>query len=456
MTEQEIRKILSQETELSRTAEARVQETYGMIRELAAREKEEGKKRKQAFGGERERNTAAGGVCPGGNSGQEPFGRRVSAGSDSGGGIRRRWFTTPAVAALCLLLALTAAASVYAVSRGDFIQNLFGAGTRESVQPHTDQVEGGSSGVTATVTYPAREYVDTEEALVEKLLGGKISEPGITRTIGDYTLTLQYAVTDGLCAGLSYKLECPEGITAMEAEALNNEAKGISFTDDRDFYFTFQDGEGKEIAGKTVFDTANSTDACLYLYETAPLLGENGNFDQDIWHLHLEKYEKKISQLDQEVRELDRMGWGENIFTKVAFELRSLLLNSDYGKNPVIYEEDLPFAVTSIGHKEYQADGESGVSFRYSPMAIVVELPGNDAKTEEAGETVMRELSYLSLQYRDGSSYLVYDADGTSPVDNTNYLCYLDGRFICLFNRLVDWEEVESMTIDDRTLQLTF
>lgn len=455
MTEREIRKILSQETELSKTAEARVQETYGMIRELAAREKQECKERKQASGSERE-SDAAGGAYPGENSGRESFGRKVFAGSESAGGVRRRRLTTPAVAALCLLLALTAAASVYAVSRGDFIQNLFGTGTRESVQPHTDQVEGGSSGVTATVTYPAREYVDTEEALAEKLLGGKISEPGITRTIGDYTLTLQYAVTDGLCAGLSYKLECPKGVTAMEAEALNNEAKGISFTDDRDFYFTFLDGEGQGIFGKTVFDTVNSTDTCLYLYDTAPLLGEGADFDQDTWYLHLEQYEKKISQLEQEIRELDRMGWGENIFTKAAFELRVLLLNSDYGKNPVIYEEDVPFTVSSIGCKEYQAGGEPGISFQYSPMAIRLELPGNDAKTEEAGETVMRELSYLSLQYRDGSSYLVYDADGASPVDNTNYLCYLDGRCICIFNRLVDWEEVESVTIDGRTLQLTF
>ncbi len=461
MTEQEIRRVLSRETELSLAAETRVREAYQKIRALAA-EKEQGNVRTEEPGKGVERGDYAedfgrkaeyGGHTEQPGTRVEQGGYRKHSGKNEGtvseyrvgaaGGriVRRRLLITPAAAALCLLIAVTAAASVYTVSRSDFIQNMFGAGTRESVRSHTEEMEGNSAGAAVSVTYPAREYVDTDEALVEKLLGDRIAEPGIVRTIGNYTLTLQYAVTDGLGAGLSYKLECPEGIKAMEAIPLNNEAKGISFTENRDFYFWFEDGEGTGISGKLIFDAANSTDHCLYLYETAPLFEEDHDFEEDTWFLRLEQYEKTVAQELEEVRELERLGWNNPVF-RLLWEVRSSLTGGGYGNNPVIYEEEIPFGVTSIGHETYEAPGGEGISFRYSPMSLVAELPEGE------------ELAYLSLRYRDGSTYLVYDGGEDAPVDNTNYLCRSDGsrRFYIFFNRLVDWEEVEEVTFNDVTV----
>ena len=80
------------------------------------------------------------------------------------------------------------------------------------------------------------------------------------------------------------------------------------------------------------------------------------------------------------------------------------------------------------------------------------------------------DLYYVSINYKDGTSYLVrehekyqYFDDGTEKlihsvdveIDNTSYgLGRLNGEMLYVFNRLVDLDEIESITINEVTYQL--
>lgn len=436
MSNKEMEKKLAERLELSEMAEDKVQETYRMIRQMAA-------------------ESEAGGYA--GRTGEAV--RRAHEKNRKP--VKKKWMLSPAVAAACLTLAVTAAASAYVVTQTDFVDNFFGKGSRGSIEAHTEVIEGNKG--TVEVTYPAKEYVDAEEGMVKKLLGDSVSAPQITRQIGDYTLTLQYVITDGISANVSYKLECENGVEAIEWEPIDNELKGANFTDERDFYFYLVDENGEMLFGKTLVDAENSTDTSLYLYNAIPFKNPQKKEDET-WTLHIEQYEKSVGEANEEYQQ-----------------------TGEYD-NPIVWEEDIPFEVRPIALQEHRSAENNELQFVYSPMSAsfifangIIDRSvyqeermaaeagkepnaGGLAEAETENELPNPELyvdgwfiKYVALEYKDGTTYVVQSDDEANPVDNTNYIAGVGEQseyWTYLFNRLVDWDQVAKVIVNDTVIEM--
>lgn len=231
-TEDDMKKILEQELEISPKVERKLQETYKQI-------KNEGSK------------------------------RTIMA--------KRTWrkFTAAAaLAAITVTVTAGTAAASYLSEHSDFLQTMFGDNTRQSVG--TEQVPADpdkNDGLMVTV--PSTEYVPVDEGKADTLLGDTVLDEPVSRQIGEHTMTIQNLVTDGNVVLMYYTLERPGGVTALYADEETNRAKGAYITDESDFYYTMTDQNGSLIAGSTYIDLEKSTDEKYYLYDYMVITGEN-------------------------------------------------------------------------------------------------------------------------------------------------------------------------------------
>ena len=98
---------------------------------------------------------------------------------------------------------------------------------------------------------------------------------------------------------------------------------------------------------------------------------------------------------------------------------------------------------------------ETGGFLELSPVSLMVDMSkGLGLTKEEAYDPI--HLEEISIQYKDGSDYLVYDRD--SAIDNTAYLCGGAGpdqtTMMLAFNRLVDPSEIKAVTVNDAVFTL--
>ena len=158
-TEKDMRDILNQDIHISDMVETRIQETYSQL----------GKKNV--------RRRKAGSV------------RKIAA----------------AIAAVCLFVP----GVVYASSKTEFFQAMFGNETRESNGVLEREVDTGKEGKDAkvTVTLPSREYVPVDEEQAEKEIGAYVSEEPIVKKAGSHTLTINSFVYDKNGAMMYFTLE---------------------------------------------------------------------------------------------------------------------------------------------------------------------------------------------------------------------------------------------------------
>ena len=125
---------------------------------------------------------------------------------------------------------------------------------------HLETFDNGKGG-TYDYLYPAREYVETDPDLAEKLIGSQMMSDPVTVQIGDYTLTVLNAVRDENAMVMEMTLECPAGVKGLNYDKLTNEDKGAWFADDAEYYF------GVDGAAEMMYvDMQNSTDTCLRIY----------------------------------------------------------------------------------------------------------------------------------------------------------------------------------------------
>ncbi|MDO4298470.1 MAG: hypothetical protein Q4C59_08355 [Lachnospiraceae bacterium] len=423
MDRKEIEKRLAQNLELSPLAEQKVQEAYQIIRNM-----EKGKA--SADWNEVEQ-------------GENAVSMTEMKGSREQGGRRRyQWLLSPAAAAVCILMVgITAAASVYLLTQKEFLDHVFGNGSRDSIESHTEWMDGNTDPI--QVTYPAREYVDTDEKTVERLIGNAVAHPGISRRIGAYTVTLEYVVSDGMSACASWKLECEEGIKAIDvSDPLYNESKGVPFTTERDFNFYLCDTQGAQRSGQMLLDQQNSTENCMYLYEMIPVFGMETE-KEEVWTLHMEQYQNTIAEFMRE-------NPPRTVYESRLQDVLVGVLTGEIFKDPnqkIIWEEDISFTVNLVGTQEYQEGETEKIMFQCSPMSMMLSL-GNFSENPDFVE-------YLALRYKDGTEYVVVSRNDGDPVDNTNYTCSYGTENLFMFNRLVDWEKVEEVIVNDRVMPLT-
>lgn len=349
--------------------------------------------------------------------------KKLRGGVFTSSGMR---FARVAVAASFVLVFSSIAAN--AATNGELFGRLWGSLGKEQIASHDEVVYEAEKGTTYTVTYPQREYADMDPAKAEKLVGGSISTEPVVRKLGDTTLTVLSSIVDGNAAVVEFTLEREGGVNALTYSQLDNEAKGADFSDDADFYFDF-----KECSGSIIVDLEKSTEEKLYCYNYMKM---------DAWNegergltLETEQYPCTRGELfaadDQAYADYMAQTKSDSISIPVKSDLKKV---------------------------EY-VNAEGGC-VQVSPIALKLDAKvGLGLSEEEVSDPY--NIYYISINYKDGTNYVVEESNCNdkhscdTEIANTNYVCGgLDSQLTCVFNRLVDTDDIASVTVNETTYAL--
>ena len=301
----------------------------------------------------------------------------------------------------------------------EFFSHVFGNETRENVTEHTETFDNGKGG-TYDYLYPAREYVETDPELAEKLIGSQMMNDPVTVQIGDYTLTVLNAVRDENAMVMEMTLECPTGVKGMNYDRLTNEGKGAWFADDAGYYF------GVDRAAEMMYvDMQNSTDTCLRIY---------------YYCVFFEKMPDGESPVLTAATVSAEAGSEEKVF-----EPQEIVIPTNKAVSVVRFTagdgsliELAPFSLRVCPN----AGTDSSITLAQDPEsgnepAVVISQMDPDS------------LDDLVVEMRDGETFTVL---GGGKLDNTMYMCGGLGESFqdtsMVLNRLVDPETVKCIRIN--------
>ena len=301
----------------------------------------------------------------------------------------------------------------------DFFSHVFGNETRENVAEHLETYDNGKGG-TYEYLYPAREYVETDPDLAEKLIGSQMMNDPVTVQIGDYTLTVLNAVRDENAMVMEMTLECPAGVKGLNYDKLTNEDKGAWFADDAEYYF------GVDGAAEMMYvDMQNSTDTCLRIYYYCVFF--------------------------------EKLADGESPVLTAA------TVSSEAGSEEKVFEpqEIVIPANNAVSAARFAAEDGSRIelapfSLRVCPLSETGSAVIPEQESENGSEPVIvltqmdpDSLSNLVIEMKDGETFTVL---GGGRLDNTMYMCgglgesFLDTSMV--LNRLTDPETVKCIRIN--------
>ncbi len=310
-----------------------------------------------------------------------------------------------AIAALCLVVP----GVVYASSKTEFFQAMFGNSTKESHQAIPKEVDTGK-GTTVNVILPSQEYVPVDEAKAEEAIGPWVSDTPIEKQIGSHTLRIESFAYDQNGGLMYFTLERKGGVTALFGDKDSNMAKGASFTEESDFYFTYETEQGIYGFDNIYIDTVKSTSDKMFCYSyllwTEPLAAD------DLPHLVLNTYPCPIKEVTEE--------------TPVETEKIKLT-----DKAPI------PMRIVDMGENGY---------LEYSPISLSVDMAkGFGLSLIEAQDPYY--LTHLEIVYQDGSSYVVSDKENN--VANSGYVLGSGTYYKTMFNRLTDVDAIQEIVVND-------
>jgi len=316
-------------------------------------------------------------------------------------GVRKGFASIAAAFALTLALAGVALAAV--LSRSDFFESVFGNGI--SGRPEVEVVTKPSG---SSYERPVIERVEVDVEKADAILGDYIAESGKVMEVNGFTFTIQsYVMDKNGIACLSYTLENPDGL-----DILHDAGGGVVYYYDEAFFPEnmrlvdplFETTSGKMLDERTYIDNSRSTDtkAALVTYIT-PFYTAS---DDDGIVMSI-----KGSSAD-----------GDGNYT--LKELDKLIMP----------------AASKVGAQKFTGE-EFSVSVSPVGIMITTTLPNIDGKVRK-----------IIINYADGGEYIVssdspnvYNASVASQDEN--------GRAIWeAFNRLVDVDNVESVTINGEEL----
>lgn len=339
--------------------------------------------------------------------------------------FRFRYVKYAVAASLVLLITPLA---VNAATDGELFGRIWGSLGKEQVASHEETVYEEEKDSTYTVTYPQRDYEDVDPQKAEELIGNNISMEPIVKDFGDTRLTILSSVADGNAAVVAFTLERQGGVNALDYSQLNNEAKGADFSEDADFYFDF-----KECSGSIFVDMEKSTEDKLYCYNYMTMDAWNKGVDG----LSLETCYYPCTR--KELFEADDKTYAEYMAqTK---------------------EETISIPLKSMVEKVEYANAEGGL-IEVSSLSMKIDANvGLGLSEEEAGDPY--NIYYVSINYKDGTNYVVSEGEREgvhaceTEIDNTSYVCGdLQNHLTCVFNRLVDTKNIESITVNETTYAL--
>ncbi len=318
-----------------------------------------------------------------------------------------------AAAVLAAVLCIGIPGGVYAAVEMDFFENMFGNGTKQSVDASVQTISNGK-GQNVEVTLPAHEYVTVDKSRAEELIGKYVMDTPIVKKMGEHTLCVEGVAYDRNGMLMSFTIEREGGVTALAGDNETNRTKGAYFTENSDFYFHVESKAG--IAGyeNIYVDTQKSTDEKWYCYSY--ILWEETLSDADVPQLIIDNYP---------------------------------VVRKDLKEDSDIRTETLELGVKGQIPVQRIDMGEQGY-LEYSPISLRVDM----AKGMGLSQTEAQDPYYLErieIKYKDGSSYIV--ADKENHIESSGYVCGIDTWYKVAFDRLVDTDEIKEIVVNGVTFR---
>lgn len=332
-------------------------------------------------------------------------------------GIRSHSFLKYAAAAAALLIATPVA--VNAATDGEFFQRIWGNAGNETIESYEyTQIEEGKvdiNGNTATQTFtmPEVEYTQIDETRASEIIGDNIANNPTSIQMGDTKMEILSVVRDNNSIIAEYTLEKEGGVDCFNYSDFDNQAKGAWINEDGNLNFGFLEG-----GGKIYVDLEKSTPDKLYCYEymvgNGPMSGYQITDHITLWY---QEYTKSMTEIYSDPdADISQFVKSENeIIIPLADSVESTVLKN-----------------------------AAGGTIELSPISM--NLDASKGLFDEdlgEGECIDMDLK-VEINYKDGTSYLVMDEN----VASYHYICGMGNNVITLFNRLVDIEQVDSITVN--------
>lgn len=328
-------------------------------------------------------------------------------------------------AAAAAALFVAAPIAVNAATDGEFFQRIWGNADKATIESYevTFEEDGkiDENGNVNKITYtmPKVEYTEIDETRAAELLGDYVSDAQTQIKMGDTTMTVLSVVRDENSIVAEYTLEKEGGVDCFNYSDFDNHTKGAWLNEDQKINFGFEEG-----AGKIYVDLERSTPDKLYCYEY--MAAGSFLFDQEdvtdhitLWY---SEFTKPMSEMYKEMEESD---------------------NYDYA--PYIVKEDRISVPVKDAVESVTYTNAEGGSVKISPISMTLTSCKGLLSELVDGSECVDFVKSVEITYKDGSTYLVMDEN----VASYEYLCGNGDAFVTLFNRVVDVDQVQSITVND-------
>lgn len=336
---------------------------------------------------------------------------------------RPQWQRIASIAAAAALFIATPFV-VNAATDGELFERIWGILGKKDVEAHQELVYEAEKDSSYYIAYPARDYAELDPETAKALIGDCVQELSLSQEVDGTTITLLSAVRDNNSAVVALTLEKEGGVDILDYSQLDNEAKGAWFSEKSTFLFNIGYG------GNLYVDLDKSTDDKLYCYDYVPL----NTFGTGSLRMEIEQYPCTLGE-------------------------RDALLAEEYGSEQAQAVENgkkttelrIP-CEKRLGSTAFTNAG--GGQIEMSPISMNIDM--NTGLGLTPGQAYDPYSAYkIVITYRDGSTYTVLEHEYPDVyacdeyIDNTSYSCgSLDNEFLLIFNRLVDPEDVVSITVN--------
>ena len=336
---------------------------------------------------------------------------------------RPQWQRIASIAAAAALFIATPFV-VNAATDGELFERIWGILGKKDVEAHQELVYEAEKDSSYYIAYPARDYAELDPETAKALIGDCVQELSLSQEVDGTTITLLSAVRDNNSAVIALTLEKEGGVDILDYSQLDNEAKGAWFSEKSTFLFNIGYG------GNLYVDLDKSTDDKLYCYDYVPL----NTFGTGSLRMEIEQYPCTLGE-------------------------RDALLAEEYGSEQAQAVENgkkttelrIP-CEKRLGSTAFTNAG--GGQIEMSPISMNIDM--NTGLGLTPGQAYDPYSAYkIVITYRDGSTYTVLEHEYPDVyacdeyIDNTSYSCgSLDNEFLLIFNRLVDPEDVVSVTVN--------
>lgn len=300
------------------------------------------------------------------------------------------------VAVAVVAFSVIVPATIYASMGHDkFFENVFGDSNRKDNEAFEKTMMKGDDEVTAIV--PSTEYVPVETGKAEELVGKYVMDEPIVKEIDGHTLTIHSVIYDSNAVISEFSLEKQGGVTAMELDEKYNYSKAEPWTEDAtfclnmnigsDIYLNMEDSTSEKICGS------------MYSVIAEEIIDAEAAYFSKTPKLEIHHY---------------------------ASDEREIISLSDKAAMPMLEFVSRDGGVLYVSPISMKIDMRKGFQFEYPTDS------GN--------------IKTVIVNYNDGTEYCVYDNNGN--LDNTSYICGVDGMYKMIFNRLVEVDEIKNIYVN--------